>query len=111
MDRIFQWPVVIAFVLLLVMLFVLRKTQFGAMSTRSEATVKRPCARVFLSTASNRPLPTFGATAGIAGVLTTARFSGGSSIAGDPLLSLLHRCGDHWWSQHVSRSRKLSSLD
>ena len=29
MDRIFQWPVVIAFVLLLVMLFVLRKTQFG----------------------------------------------------------------------------------
>ena len=26
------------------------------------------------------------ATAGLAGVLTTARFSGGSSIAGDPLL-------------------------
>ena len=87
MDRIFQWPVVIAFVLLLVMLFVLRKTQFGrhvyAIGGNREAALRAgiPVDRhlIVLYTLS-------AATAGIAGVLTTARFSGGSSIAGDPLL-------------------------
>jgi ribose transport system permease protein len=87
MDRIFQWPVVIAFILLLVMLFVLRKTQFGrhvyAIGGNREAALRAgiPVDRhlIVLYTLS-------AATAGLAGVLTTARFSGGSSIAGDPLL-------------------------
>jgi ribose/xylose/arabinose/galactoside ABC-type transport system permease subunit len=87
MDRILQWPVVIAFILLLIMLFVLHKTQFGrhvyAIGGNREAALRAgiPVDRhiIVLYTLS-------AATAGIAGVLTTARFSGGSSIAGDPLL-------------------------
>jgi ribose/xylose/arabinose/galactoside ABC-type transport system permease subunit len=87
MDRILQWPVVIAFLVLLVMLFVLHKTQFGrhiyAIGGNREAALRAgiPVDRhmIALYTLS-------AATAGIAGVLTTARFSGGSSIAGDPLL-------------------------
>ena len=69
LDRILQWPVVITFILLLIMLFVLHKTQFGphvyAIGGNREAALR----------------------AGVpVGVLSTARFSGGSSIAGDPLL-------------------------
>jgi len=87
MDRILQWPVVIAFIVLLIMLFVLHKTQFGrhvyAIGGNREAALRAgiPVDRhmIVLYTLS-------AATAGLAGVLTTARFSGGSSIAGDPLL-------------------------
>jgi ribose/xylose/arabinose/galactoside ABC-type transport system permease subunit len=87
MDRILQWPVVITLILLLIMLFVLHKTQFGrhvyAIGGNREAALRAgiPVDRhvIVLYTLS-------AATAGIAGVLTTARFSGGSSIAGDPLL-------------------------
>ena len=87
LDRILQWPVVITFILLLIMLFVLHKTQFGrhvyAIGGNREAALRAgiPVDRhmIVLYTLS-------AATAGIAGVLSTARFSGGSSIAGDPLL-------------------------
>ena len=87
LDRILQWPVVITFILLLIMLFVLHKTQFGrhvyAIGGNREAALRAgvPVDRhvMVLYTLS-------AATAGIAGVLSTARFSGGSSIAGDPLL-------------------------
>lgn len=87
LDRVFQWPVVIAFVLLMIMLFVLHKTQFGrhvyAIGGNREAALRAgiPVDRhmIALYTLS-------AATAGLAGVLSTARFSGGSSIAGDPLL-------------------------
>jgi len=87
LDRILQWPVVITFVLVLLMLFVLHKTQFGrhvyAIGGNREAAMRAgiPVDRhtIVLYTLS-------AATAGTAGVLTTARFSGGSSIAGDPLL-------------------------
>jgi ribose transport system permease protein len=87
MDRILQWPVVITFLLLLIMMFVLHKTQFGrhvyAIGGNREAALRAgiPVGRheIVLYTLS-------AATAGVAGVLTTARFSGGSSIAGDPLL-------------------------
>jgi ribose/xylose/arabinose/galactoside ABC-type transport system permease subunit len=87
LDRILQWPVVITLVLVLIMLFVLHKTQFGrhvyAIGGNREAAVRAgiPVDRhtIVLYTLS-------AATAGMAGVLTTARFSGGSSIAGDPLL-------------------------
>jgi len=87
LDRILQWPVVITFLLLLIMLFVLHKTQFGrhvyAIGGNREAALRAgiPVDRhmIVLYTLS-------AATAGLAGVLSTARFSGGSSIAGDPLL-------------------------
>ena len=87
LHRILQWPVVITFILLLVMLFVLHKTQFGrhvyAIGGNREAALRAgiPVDRrmIALYTLS-------AATAGLAGVLSTARFSGGSSIAGDPLL-------------------------
>ena len=87
LDRILQWPVVITFIFLLIMLFVLHKTQFGrhvyAIGGNREAALRAgiPVDRhmIVLYTLS-------AATAGIAGVLSTARFSGGSSIAGDPLL-------------------------
>jgi ribose/xylose/arabinose/galactoside ABC-type transport system permease subunit len=87
LDRILQWPVVITFVLLMIMLFVLHKTQFGrhvyAIGGNREAASRAgiPVDRhmIVLYTLS-------AATAGLAGVLSTARFSGGSSIAGDPLL-------------------------
>jgi ribose/xylose/arabinose/galactoside ABC-type transport system permease subunit len=87
LDRILQWPVVVTFILLLIMLFVLHKTQFGrhvyAIGGNREAALRAgiPVDRhvIVLYTLS-------AATSGIAGVLSTARFSGGSSIAGDPLL-------------------------
>jgi len=87
LHRILQWPVVITFILLLVMLFVLHKTKFGrhvyAIGGNREAALRAgiPVDRhmIVLYTLS-------AATAGLAGVLSTARFSGGSSIAGDPLL-------------------------
>ena len=87
LDRIFQWPVVITFILLMIMLFVLHKTQFGrhvyAIGGNREAALRAgiPVDRhmIVLYTLS-------ASTAGLAGVLSTARFSGGSSIAGDPLL-------------------------
>jgi ribose/xylose/arabinose/galactoside ABC-type transport system permease subunit len=87
LDRILQWPVVITFFLLLIMLFVLHKTQFGrhvyAVGGNREAALRagipvdRHMIVLYMLSA---------ATAGLAGVLSTARFSGGSSIAGDPLL-------------------------
>jgi ribose/xylose/arabinose/galactoside ABC-type transport system permease subunit len=87
LDRILQWPVVITFILFLIMLFVLHKTQFGrhiyAIGGNREAALRAgiPVDRhvIVLYTLS-------AATAGMAGVLSTARFSGGSSVAGDPLL-------------------------
>jgi len=87
LDRVLQWPVVIAFIALAIMSFVLHRTPFGrhvyAMGGNREAALRAgvPVDRhtMVLYTLS-------AATAGIAGVLNTARFAGGSSIAGDPLL-------------------------
>ena len=60
MDRILQWPVVIAFVVLLIMLFVLHKTQFGRHVAIGAAIVKRRCARDSRRPAPDRPLYAFG---------------------------------------------------
>jgi ribose transport system permease protein len=87
LDRILPWPVVVAAVLTLIMIFILKKTQFGrhtyAIGGNREAAVRAgvPVDRhtILLYVMS-------GVTTGVAGVLYTARFSGGSSIAGDPLL-------------------------
>lgn len=87
LDRIFQWPVVVTFITVLVGMFFLHMTQFGrhtyALGGSREAALRAgvPVNRhiIFLYIMSAM-------TAGMAGVLHTARFSGGSSIAGDPLL-------------------------
>jgi ribose transport system permease protein len=87
LDRIFAWPVVVTAVAVLVAMFLLHKTQFGrhtyAIGGNREASVRagvpadRMTILIFMLSAF---------TAGLAGILYTARFSGGSSIAGDPLL-------------------------
>lgn len=87
LDRILPWPVVIALVLVLIAMFILHKTQFGrhtyAIGGNREATVRAgvPVDRLTISLYIMSAV-----TAGFAGVLYTARFSGGSSIAGDPLM-------------------------
>lgn len=87
LDRILPWPVVATLILTALMVFLARKTQFGrhtyalggnrAAALRAGIPVVRHTIRLYVLSA---------ATAGVAGVLHTARFSGGSSIAGDPLL-------------------------
>lgn len=87
LDRILPWPVVVTAIVVAIALFVLHKTQFGrhtyAIGGNREAAVRAgvPVDRhiIMLYTLS-------GITCGIAGVLHTARFNGGSSIAGDPLM-------------------------
>lgn len=87
MVRVLQWPVIVAFIVLIIAAFVLHRTQFGrhtyAIGGNREAALRAgvPVTRhtIILYVAA-------AFTAGLAGVLHTARFSGGSSIAGDPLL-------------------------
>ncbi len=87
LERIFQWPVVVGFIMLLLLLFILHKTQFGrhtyAIGGNREAALRAgiPVDRHIIM------LYTLSAfTAGIAGVLHTARFNAGSTVAGDALL-------------------------
>ncbi|MFN8379126.1 MAG: ABC transporter permease [Anaerolineae bacterium] len=87
MDRIFQWPVVVTAIVVGIAIFVLHRTQFGRhtyavggnreASLRAGVPVDRHTIKLYMLSAL---------TAGMAGVLHTARFSGGSSIAGEPLL-------------------------
>ncbi|MBZ0295645.1 MAG: ABC transporter permease [Anaerolineae bacterium] len=87
LDRIFQWPVVVTFITVGIALFILHKTQFGrhtyAIGGNREAALRAgvPVDRhtIMIYTLS-------GLTTGLAGVLHTARYNGGSSIAGDTLL-------------------------
>jgi ribose transport system permease protein len=87
LDRILQWPVIVTFIAVGVALFVLHKTQFGrhtyAIGGNREAALRAgiPVDRhtIMIYTLS-------GLTTGLAGVLHTARYNGGSSIAGDTLL-------------------------
>ncbi len=87
LDRILPWPVVVTAIVVAIALFVLHKTQFGrhtyAIGGNREAALRAgvPVDRhiIMLYTLS-------GITCGIAGILHTARFNGGSSIAGDPLM-------------------------
>jgi ribose transport system permease protein len=87
MDRLLPWPVLVTAITVGVAMFLLHKTQFGrhtyAIGGNREASVRAgvPADRltilIFMLSAT---------TAGLAGILHTARFSGGSAIAGDPLL-------------------------
>ncbi len=87
MDRVFQWPVVVTIITVGIGIFLLAKTQFGRhtyaiggnsmASLRAGVPVDRMTILIYTLSAT---------TAGIAGFLHTARFSGGSGIAGEPLL-------------------------
>lgn len=87
MDRLFSWPVVVTAITVAIAVFLLHKTQFGrhtyAIGGNREASVRagvpadRQTIKIFTLSAF---------TAGLAGVLYTARFTGGSAIAGEPLL-------------------------
>ncbi|MFV2065080.1 MAG: ABC transporter permease [Chloroflexota bacterium] len=87
LDRVFTWPVVVTAIVVGVAIFVLHRTQSGRhtfalggsreASLRAGVPVDRLTILLYIASAM---------TAGIAGVLHTARFSGGSSIAGDALL-------------------------
>ena len=87
LDRILPWPVVISFVLMFIAMFILHRTQFGrhtyAIGGNKDATKRSgvPVDRLTISLYIMSAV-----TAGFAGVLYTARFSGGSSIAGDALM-------------------------
>jgi ribose transport system permease protein len=87
MDRVFTWPVVVTAVTVAIAAFLLHKMQFGrhtyAIGGNREASIRAgvPVDRLTILIFT---LSAF--TAGLAGVLHTARFTGGSSIAGEPLL-------------------------
>jgi ribose transport system permease protein len=87
MDRILAWPVVITIVVVAIAMFMLHKTQFGRhtyaiggnvqAALRTGIPVDRHLIKLYMLSA---------ATAGIAGFLSTLRFTSGSAVIGDPLL-------------------------
>ncbi|MEX0697765.1 MAG: ABC transporter permease [Dongiaceae bacterium] len=87
MDRILPYPVVLTAIVVAVAYFLLRKTQFGrhtyAIGGNMEAArragipVDRHIIALYMLSA---------ATAGVAGFLSTLRFTAGSAVIGDPLL-------------------------
>lgn len=87
MDPILPYPVIVTAIVVAVAIFVLRKTQFGrhtyAIGGSLEAAVRtgipvdRHIIQLYMLSAS---------TAGIAGFLSTLRFTAGSAVIGDPLL-------------------------
>ena len=87
LDRIFSWPVVVTAVVVIIAIFILHRTQPGrhtyAVGGNKEASLRAgvPVDKLTIMIFTGSAM-----TAGIAGVLHTARFSGGSSIAGEPLL-------------------------
>jgi ribose/xylose/arabinose/galactoside ABC-type transport system permease subunit len=92
LDRIFSWPVVVTAVVVIIAIFILHRTQPGrhtyAVGGNKEASLR---AGVPVDKLTIMIVPGSAMTAGIAGELHTARFSGGSSI-GDNLTPhhLLH---------------------
>ncbi len=87
MDRILPYPVILTAVVVAIAIFLLRRTQFGrhtyAIGGNMEAAVRagipvdRHLIMLYILSAS---------TAGIAGFLSTLRFTAGSAVIGDPLL-------------------------
>ncbi len=87
MERVLQWPVVITGIVVIAGAFALARMQFGRhtyaiggnrmASLRAGVPVDRMTILIFTMSA---------VTAGLAGCLYTARFAGGSAIAGEPLL-------------------------
>ncbi|WP_423068244.1 ABC transporter permease [Devosia sp. CN2-171] len=87
MDRILAWPVVITAVVVFFCIFLLKRTQFGRhtyaiggnmqAALRTGIPVDRHIIKLYMLSSS---------TAGVAGVLSTLRFTAGSAVIGDPLL-------------------------
>jgi ribose/xylose/arabinose/galactoside ABC-type transport system permease subunit len=87
MDRLLQWPVIIAGVVVLLAAFALARTQFGRhtyaiggnkmAALRAGVPVDRMTILIFTLSA---------VTAGLAGCLHSARFAAGSPVSGEPLL-------------------------
>lgn len=87
LDRVLPYPVVVTIVVVAIAMFVLRKTQFGrhtyAIGGNLEAAVRTgiPVDRRLIALYMLSAV-----TAGIAGFLSTLRFTAGSAVIGDPLL-------------------------
>jgi ribose transport system permease protein len=87
MDRILPYPVIVTAVVVGIAIFLLHKTQFGrhtyAIGGNMEAAVRAgiPVDRRVIALYMLSAI-----TAGIAGFLSTLRFSAGSAVIGDPLL-------------------------
>lgn len=87
MDRILAWPVVVTAVVVILCIFLLKRTQFGRhtyaiggsmqAALRTGIPVDRHIIKLYMLSS---------ATAGVAGVLSTLRFTAGSAVIGDPLL-------------------------
>ena len=87
MDPILPYPVVVTAIVVAIAIFILRKTQFGRhtyaiggsleAALRTGIPVDRHIIQLYMLSAS---------TAGIAGFLSTLRFTAGSAVIGDPLL-------------------------
>ena len=87
MDRILPYPVIITAIVVAIAMFLLRKTQFGRhtyaiggnleAARRAGIPVDRRIIALYMLSAI---------TAGIAGFLSTLRFTAGSAVIGDPLL-------------------------
>ena len=87
LDRILPWPVLVTAVVVALAMFLLRSTQFGRhtyaiggnlqAALRTGIPVDWHITRLYMLSA---------ATAGIAGFLSTLRFTAGSAVIGDPLL-------------------------
>ena len=87
LDRILAWPVVITAIVVSIGIFTLRRTPFGrytyAIGGNLQAAIRTgiPVDRHIIQLYS-----LCAATAGIAGFLSTLRFTAGSAVVGDPLL-------------------------
>jgi ribose transport system permease protein len=87
MDRILAYPVIVTAIVVAIAIFILRKTQFGRhtyaiggnleAALRTGIPVDRRIIQLYVLSA---------VTAGIAGFLSTLRFTAGSAVIGDPLL-------------------------
>ena len=87
MDRILPYPVIVTAIVVAIAIFILHKTQFGrhtyAIGGNLEAALRtgipidRRMIQLYVLSA---------VTAGIAGFLSTLRFTAGSAVIGDPLL-------------------------
>jgi ribose transport system permease protein len=89
LDRVFHWPVVITFMLVIIAIFVLSKTQFGrhtyAIGGNKEAALR---AGVHVDRHTILLYTLSGLTAGIAGFLYNAKYWGGAADAGEALLMM-----------------------
>src|SRR5262245_47052732 len=87
MDRIFSYPVIVTAIVVAIAIFILHKTQFGRhtyaiggsleAALRTGIPIDRRIIQLYMLSA---------VTAGIAGFLSTLRFTAGSAVIGDPLL-------------------------